>query len=71
MNGYQGKFLRVNLSERKTSEEPIDEAFAMKYIGGVGFGIRWLYDSLQKEDDPLSPKSPLIFASGPLASINF
>jgi len=71
MNGYQGKFLRVNLSERKTSEEPIDEAFAMKYIGGVGFGIRWLYDSLQKGDDPLSPKSPLILTSGPLASINF
>jgi aldehyde:ferredoxin oxidoreductase len=71
MNGYQGKFLRVNLSDRKTYEEPVDEAFAKKYIGGVGFGIRWLYDELQKGDDPLSPKAPLIFATGPLASINF
>jgi aldehyde:ferredoxin oxidoreductase len=71
MNGYQGRFLRVDLSDRKISKEPIDEAFAKKYVGGVGFGIRWLYDGLQKEDDPLSPKTPLIFATGPLASINF
>jgi len=71
MNGYQGRILKVNLSERKTYEEPIDDAFAKKYVGGVGFGIRWLCDTLQKGDDPLSPKSPVIFASGPLASISF
>lgn len=71
MNGYQSKYLKVNLSDKRTYEEPVDEAFAKKYIGGVGFGVRWLYDSLQKGEDPLSLKSPLIFATGPLASINF
>jgi aldehyde:ferredoxin oxidoreductase len=71
MNGYQGKMLTVDLSNRKTFEEPIDEAFAKKYVGGVGFGIRWVYDLLQKGDDPLSPKAPLVFSTGPLASIHF
>jgi aldehyde:ferredoxin oxidoreductase len=71
MNGYQGKILKVDLSNRKACEEPLDEAFAKKYVGGVGFGVRWLYDTLQNGDDPLSPKAPLIFATGPLASINF
>jgi len=71
MNGYQGKILKVDLSARTTREEPLDEAVARKYVGGVGFGVRWLYDALQPGDDPLSPKAPLIFATGPLASINF
>jgi aldehyde:ferredoxin oxidoreductase len=71
MNGYQGKYLRVNLSNKRTYEEPVDEDFAKKYIGGVGFGVRWLYDFLQKGDNPIAPKSPLIFATGPLASTNF
>jgi len=71
MHGYQGKFLRINLSTRKIDVEPIDESFATRYVGGVGFGVRWLYDILPKGVDPLSPQAPLIFASGPLASINF
>jgi len=71
MYGYQGKILRVDLSLRKIEEEPVDEAFLKKYVGGVGFGVRWLYDLLQGGEDPFSPKAPLIFASGPLASIRF
>jgi len=71
MYGYQGKFLKVNLTNGKISEESIEEEFAKKYIGGVGFGVRWLYDTVPAKVDPLSPENKLIFATGPLASINF
>ena len=33
------KLLRVNLSNRKVKEEPIDEAVAKDFIGGRGLGV--------------------------------
>lgn len=71
MYGYHGKILRVDLSPRKMYEETFGEEFARKYIGGVGFGFRWLYDALPAKTDPLSPENKLIFATGPLCSISF
>lgn len=71
MYGYHGKILKVDLTQRKIYEETFDEEFANKYIGGVGFGFRWLYDTLPAKTDPLSPENKLIFATGPLCSISF
>lgn len=71
MYGYQGRMLIVDLTERKCLIESIDEQFARKYIGGVGFGIRLLYDRLVPQLDPLSPGNLLIFAAGPLSAVNF
>lgn len=71
MNGYHGKVLRVDLSNTRSFEEDLDPDFVKKYVGGVGFGVRWLYDRLKKGKDPFSPEAPLIWATGPLASIRF
>jgi len=71
MYGYHGKILKVDLTQRKIYEETFDEEFAKKYIGGAGFGFRWLYDTLPAKTDPLSPENKLIFATGPLCSISF
>jgi aldehyde:ferredoxin oxidoreductase len=71
MFGYQGRTLKVDLTQGKIYEETLDEGFARKYVGGVGFGFRWLYDTVPARTDPLSPKNKLIFATGPLSSINF
>lgn len=71
MYGYHGKILKVDLTQRKIYQETFDEKFAKKYIGGVGFGFRWLYDTLPAKTDPLSPENKLIFATGPLCSISF
>lgn len=71
MYGYHGKILKVDLTRRKIYQETFDEKFAKKYIGGVGFGFRWLYDTLPAKTDPLSPENKLIFATGPLCSISF
>jgi aldehyde:ferredoxin oxidoreductase len=71
MYGYQGKMLMVDLMEGRFLTERFDESFARKYLGGVGFGIRLLFDRLAPQIDPLSPENHLIFSSGPLSSVNF
>jgi len=41
--GYAGKILRINLSDGIFSDEILDDDFIKKYVGGVGFGARYLY----------------------------
>ena len=71
MFGYQRKIWVADLTAKKILSENLDEPFARKYIGGVGFGIRLLYDRLAPRVDPLSPENLLIFSSGPLSAVNF
>jgi aldehyde:ferredoxin oxidoreductase len=70
MNGYKNKILRVNLSNHTFSEEPLDTNMVHDYIGGRGFGIKLLYDSLKPGIDPLGSDNQLIFIAGPLAGTN-
>ncbi len=67
--GYNGKILRVNLSDNSTSTEAIDEPFCRKYLGGAGFVSYFLWKELQQGIDPLSPANKLIFALGPLTGL--
>jgi aldehyde:ferredoxin oxidoreductase len=66
MNGYNGRFLKVDLSELKTEEMPLSEDDLRKYIGGATLAARLIYDHVKKGMDPLAPESPLVFAVGPL-----
>ncbi len=65
MFGYHKKLLRVNLSERKTEVEDLDEELIRKYIGGVGIEAKILYDETGPENDPLSPENLLMAVTGP------
>jgi aldehyde:ferredoxin oxidoreductase len=65
--GYMGKLLRVNLTNQSYSEEPITEDLAKNFIGGAGFGIKYLFDEVPAGADPLGEDNKLIFASGPLS----
>ncbi|WP_425058989.1 putative oxidoreductase YdhV [Sporomusa carbonis] len=65
--GYQGKVLRVNLTEKTFSEETLSREVARKFVGGAGFGIKYLFDEVDPGIDALSPENKLIFASGPLS----
>jgi aldehyde:ferredoxin oxidoreductase len=68
MKGYMGKLLRVNLTNREVSEEPLDPKLARDYIGGAGLGIRLAYDEILPETDPLGPDSKLIIMTGPVTA---
>ena len=41
--GYAGRILRINLSNGTLSDENVDSDFQKKFIGGAGFGARYLY----------------------------
>jgi aldehyde:ferredoxin oxidoreductase len=63
--GYTGKVLRVNLTERSYKEEILPADMARDFIGGAGFGIKYLFDELSAGTDALGPDNKLIFAPGP------
>lgn len=70
INGYNGKILRVNLSDQSFKEEELSDADARKYIGGSIFGAKLLLDKVNGDTDPLSSENLLIFGVGPLV-LNF
>ncbi|MEN6481661.1 MAG: aldehyde ferredoxin oxidoreductase family protein [Anaerolineaceae bacterium] len=65
LGGYANRIAVVNLTERKVTNEPIDEKIARKYIGGRGMGVYYVYKNGPKID-PLSPENILCFMNGPL-----
>jgi len=67
--GYFMKVLHVDLSECKTHVEEVDEEFALKYIGGRGWGARLVWEHLKEDTDPLSPENIIVIAPGPLSGL--
>src|SRR4030042_1292574 len=63
--GYTGKILRVNLTDKIAKEEELPFDVAKDFIGGAGFGIKYLFDELRAGTDPLGPENKLIFSTGP------
>jgi aldehyde:ferredoxin oxidoreductase len=70
MAGYANKILRVDLTNRKFCEEPLNQAMIRDYAGGRGFGVKLLYDDLKPGIDPLGAENELVFVTGPLAGTN-
>jgi len=70
--GYFRKILLVDLTSGESSILNFGDEFAMKYIGGRGFGIKLLWDHLRKVGftiDPLSPENLIVIAPGPLSGL--
>lgn len=66
--GYMGKILRIDLSNQSTKEEAVSEELARKYLGGVGFAFKYLYDEVKSGTPALDKENKLIFAVGPLTA---
>jgi aldehyde:ferredoxin oxidoreductase len=67
--GYNGKILRVDLSNNKTSVEALDADMCRRYLGGAGFTTYLLWKEMKGGVDPLGPDNKLIFANGPLTGL--
>lgn len=65
--GYTGRILRINLTDMTAKEEELPLEVAKDYIGGAGFGIKYLFDELNGGIDPLGPENKLILAPGPFS----
>lgn len=65
LNGYMGKILRVDLTNKKIIKEKLNENIARLYLGGSGFGAYFLHKEVPagvKWDDP---ENRIILSSGP------
>ncbi|RKX39888.1 MAG: aldehyde ferredoxin oxidoreductase, partial [Verrucomicrobia bacterium] len=68
-SGYFKKLLRVDLSAGTCEREELSDAFCERYIGGRGFGARFVWDNLRKHGfkiNPLGPENLIAIAPGPL-----
>jgi aldehyde:ferredoxin oxidoreductase len=59
------RILRIDLTARKASEQPVDEELK-SYLGGMGYGTKILVDEVAPDVDPLSPENLLVLTVGPL-----
>ena len=67
--GYNGKLLRVNLTNRAITVEDISEQLCRSYIGGAGFVAYFLWKELKAGVNALGPDNKLIFALGPVTGL--
>ncbi len=63
---WQGRILRVNLSDGTCKIEPLNLEWAQAYLGSRGLGSKYLFEEMDPEADALSADNKLIFATGPL-----
>jgi aldehyde:ferredoxin oxidoreductase len=71
MKGFFNQLLRINLSDQKSTVEPIPESILRSYLGGKGLGSYLLLKENPPHIDPFSPENRLIFTLGPLADTPF
>jgi aldehyde:ferredoxin oxidoreductase len=67
--GWTGVFLKIDLSKSQSIAEQFDQTLGLNFLGGRGFAVKILWDSLKQGTVPLSPENKLIFATGPLTAI--
>ena len=65
INGYMGKVLRIDLTDRSVGEEPLNADELKFFIGGSGLGAKMLFDETNGSTDPLGPENVLIYLTGP------
>jgi aldehyde:ferredoxin oxidoreductase len=63
---YAKKLLRIDLSTRSVTEEPLREQFIERWIGGMGFGTKLFTNEVPATADPLGPENKVYICVGPL-----
>jgi len=61
-NGYNGKILRVNLSNKSYDIEEPNERFYRKYLGGRALGLYYMLKEVATRESPFDSKNKIIFA---------
>jgi aldehyde:ferredoxin oxidoreductase len=65
IGGFANHIAHIDLTAGKVEFKPIPEEWALKYIGGRGLGVKYVFEN-GPEVDPLSPDNILCFMNGPL-----
>jgi len=69
-HGYNGKILRVNLSENKIWTEEPEEVLYRRYLGGGALSCYYLLKELKPKIDPLSADNMLIIMTSVINGTN-
>jgi len=67
--GYTGSTLYVDLSEPYITAKDISSEMKEKYVGGRGFGMKYLWDALKSGTIWNDPENEIIVSPGPLSGI--
>jgi aldehyde:ferredoxin oxidoreductase len=68
MSSYNGRLIRIDLTNRQSRVEEIAERRMKEYLGGRGVGVSYLYDELKPGVEPLSAENKVILMMGPLGA---
>ncbi len=60
--GWVGKILRIDLGSRKSSEQPTMD-YARDFMGGMGVGLKILWDENPANVDPLDAENRIVFST--------
>jgi aldehyde:ferredoxin oxidoreductase len=63
---YNKKLLRINLTNRIFTEEPLGEKFLSRWVGGMGFGVKLLAHEVDPGIDALGPDNKIYICVGPV-----
>lgn len=66
MQGYHGRYLRINLTRQVGEFVPLPEHALRRFLGGVGLATWLMHQESPPGVDPLSPEAVLVFAFSPL-----
>ena len=66
MFGVLGRFLRVDLTRKRSKVADIPLSWFMSYLGGRGLCAKFYAEEVGSTVQPLSPENKLIFFTGPL-----
>ena len=68
--GWTGTVLRINLTDRTITKEPLNADWAKEYVGGRGLGAKYLSEEMDPTVDALDPENKMLFVTGPLTGTN-
>ena len=63
---YAETILRINLKTKEIKKEPLNLEIAQQYLGGRGYGVKILFDELERGIDPLSSENKIVIMTGPM-----
>ena len=69
VKGYSDKTLHINLTDSKIKIKDVPLEMKEKFIGGKGYGLRYLWDATTPETKWNDPENEIIISGGPVCGI--
>jgi aldehyde:ferredoxin oxidoreductase len=67
--GYSDKTLYVNVGTKEINEKDVPAEMKEKFVGGKGYGLRYLWDAITPDTRWNDPENEIIISGGPLCGI--